>query len=456
MFRPLLIALGMLALVVPAARADYSPEQLKADLQLFENAKLPHTDAALVDFFRKRMISSQDQARIEEIIKKLSSKVFKEREQATADLIKEGPAALPVLRKMINGTQELEIKKRCDRCVKEIEKKSPNTLVMAAARILKARQAPGACAVLLEYVAVAPDDVVEDEVFASIYYLALHGAKLEVFPPEVKAGKLDPVLIQALGDKESARRSIAALIVGQFGTDLLRKEVRKLLGDDDARVRVRAAHGLLVARDASGIPVLVETLRSGPIELALLAEDLLSLAAGDQAAAVPLTEKAEARVKCHAAWQAWWDKNKANFDTSKLQLDAPFGGLTARAGAGATAFIEALLKFDVALVTKYSDVPFSIGGVINFNTREELNAFVDMIKQGMKPENFTFKVKKVVSAADYMKTAPQPEASFLETSRPAQVHIVYVDAVEKGNTQSLPLFIRISGGRAKCIGAGIR
>jgi HEAT repeat protein len=449
---------GVSVLAVPSARADYSPDQHKADLKLLEDAKQPHTDAALLDFFRKRLINPKDQARIEELIVKLASKSFKEREAATTDLVNMGPPALPFLRKVLNSTVELEMKRRCDRCVKEIEKKSPNTLVTAAARLLRARQTPGACAMLLEYVAVAPDDIVQEEVYASIYHLALAGAKLEVFPPLVKAGKLDQVLVQALNDKEVLRRAIAALIVGQFGTDAQRQLVKELLTDNDADVRFRAAQGLLAARDPSGIPVLVELLHKGPFNVALQAEDLISLAAQEKGPTAPLANTAEARQKCHDAWQAWWEKNKAGLDLTKVDLEAPFGGLSARAGAAAVAFIRAIIKFDPAMVAKTTDVPFSIGGVITFNTREEFDKFLEMNKPGGGPDNIKFKVGKVISAAEYLKGTSEQERGFLEGSRPAQVHVVYVDITEgpgAGRQEAIPLFVRISGGRAKCIGFGI-
>ena len=70
-----------------------------------------------------------------------------------------------------------------------------------------------------------------------------------MFPPQVKAGKLDGLLVKALADKEPVRRAIAALVVGQFGTDAERKEVQKLLTDANLHVRFRAAQGLLAAYD---------------------------------------------------------------------------------------------------------------------------------------------------------------------------------------------------------------
>src|SRR5205085_878425 len=127
---------------------------------------------------------------------------FKERDQARAEIEKEGPPALPLLRKVEQSNAELEIKQRAKKCIEAIEKKSPNSLVMAAARLLKHRRVEGGCALLLEYVALAPDDNVEEEVCAGIYSLALSGAHLDVLPPKVKAGKLDPIMAKALTDKE--------------------------------------------------------------------------------------------------------------------------------------------------------------------------------------------------------------------------------------------------------------
>jgi hypothetical protein len=453
----LLVVLGLLALAGPGGRADYSAEQFKADIKLFQDAKLPYADADLLDFFRKRLVNPQDQARIKEAINKLASKSFKEREQASSDLIKHGPPALPALRKAVKGAADLEIKKRCQRCIDSIEKQSPNALVMAAARLLNARQTPGACAALIDYVAFAPDSIVEEELFSSIYQLALGGAKLEVFPPLVKAGRLDPVLAQNLHDPEQARRAVAALVIGQFGTDAQRQQVKKLLADTDPHVRFRAAQGLLAAGDPSGVPVLVALLEKGPLHLALQAEDMLGLAAKDNGPATPLSEKTETRQKCHEAWREWWNKNQASIDVTTLDVGSPFGSLHTRAGNGAVQFLKAFLKVDVALLTKVTDVPFIFFDAFIFQTREE---FDDFIKMNYRPNNMEepkIKVGKIISAAEYLKGAAEQERAFLEAARPAQVHVVNVRLYnEGGGARALGLFIRISGGRAKCIGFASR
>src|SRR5262249_33388408 len=336
-------------------------------------------DADLIAFFQQRLLKDSDRARIEAIVKKLSSKAFKEREQANADILKEGPSALPVLRKMMGGNVDLESKRRMEKGVKDIEAKSPSALLMAAARILKYRRLESACPVLLDYVAVAPDDVVEEEVFAAIYGLSLLGAKLEVLPPAVKSGTLNPVVVQTLKDKEPSRRAIGALVVGYYGNAAQRAEVGELLNDKDAHVRFRAAQGLLCGRDARGFPVLIEMLDKGPLNLALLAEDLLSVVAGDKGPNAPMGETAELRKKCHDAWQEWYNANKSNIDLAKVDVDSPFGSLATRASAGATQFIKAIVKMDVKLPAKVTDVPFTLGGMLTFNTRQELDNFLQMI-----------------------------------------------------------------------------
>jgi hypothetical protein len=95
---PLVAILAALVQPVVAAPADYSEQQLKADLKLFEDAKLSHGDEDLLNFFRGRLLADADRDRIAGLVAKLSSKTFKEREQTRTELEKIGPPALPLLR----------------------------------------------------------------------------------------------------------------------------------------------------------------------------------------------------------------------------------------------------------------------------------------------------------------------------------------------------------------------
>jgi hypothetical protein len=464
---PIAAAFVLLALhsVTPlSVRADYSEEQFKADLKLFETAKLPHGDADLINFFQSRILSDNDRARLAGLIDKLSSTAYKEREQARIEVEKIGTPALPALRKVVHSNVELEIKQRAERCIKAIEDKSPNALVMAAARILKHRRAEGAVGVLLEYLAIAPDEVVEEEIFSSLYSLALVGAKLEVLPPAVKAGTLDARMPAALVDANPSRRAIAALVVARHGNVEQRQAAAKLLTDEVVAVRFRAAQGLVIAGDKTGVPALLGLLDQSPMNIALQAEDLLSLVAQDKAPAEPLGETPELRKKCQAAWMAWWDKSKDGLDLSKIEVESPFGSMVARASNGATQFVEAILllqrKHDATMLTRVTDVPFTFVGQINLRTREEFDDFVktQLMAQQPKEQEIKFKVLKVVPAAEYVKAAPENERGFLEASRLAQIHVVFTRVQEGKNDKQetiVPLFIRISGGRARCIGLGL-
>src|SRR5437588_614184 len=69
----------------------------------------------------------------------------------------------------------------------------------------------------------------------------------------VRDGKLDPALAAALDDREPARRAAAALVLGRYGTSEQRAAVRRLLTDREAKVRLRAAQGLLAARDGTAL-----------------------------------------------------------------------------------------------------------------------------------------------------------------------------------------------------------
>jgi HEAT repeat protein len=465
-FIPLAAIAAVLALhsAPVAAQTDYSEVQLKADLKLFEGAKLPHDDQDLIKFFERRLLPDKDRERIAGLIERLSSKSFKEREQSRIDVIKEGPQALPLLREVMHNSVELEVKMRAENCLKAIEKESPSTLVLAAARILKQRRAEGAVPVLMEFVAIAPDENIEEELFASIYSLALVGAKLEVIPPAVKAGAMHPQMVVALADKDASRRAIAALVVARYGDLEQRKNVAKLLNDQVAAVRFRAAQGLILARDLSGVPVLLEMVDKAPMHLALQAEDLLSLIAQEKSPSEPLAETPELRQKCLVAWKEWWNKNKGGLDLSKIEVESPFGGVVARARNGAVQFVKAIellqRKKDLSMLTNVTDVPFTFLGQITFKTRQEFDDFVKMALMNPQPKEEEFKAKiiKVVPGGEYAKGAPEAERAFLEASRLAQVHVVYTTVQEGANQQedaTIPLFIRISGGRARCIGFGL-
>src|SRR5207248_8203638 len=55
-----LTVLAACAVAGPAARADYSDELYKVDVKLLEDAKVPHGDTDLIEFFQKRLLKDSD------------------------------------------------------------------------------------------------------------------------------------------------------------------------------------------------------------------------------------------------------------------------------------------------------------------------------------------------------------------------------------------------------------
>ncbi len=135
----------------------------------------------------------------------------------------------------------------------------------------------------------------------------------------VRQGKIDPSLADALRSPVAVRRAAAACIVGRRGDAEQRAAVRKLLSDAEPEVRLRAAQGLLAARDKSGVPALVALLEGSPVETAWQAEELLRYVAGEKAPAALVGAGAAAdRTACRQAWESWWKEHEAGLDFAKL------------------------------------------------------------------------------------------------------------------------------------------
>src|SRR5262249_27476144 len=146
-------------------------------------------------------------------------KAFRVREKAAADIIAVGPTALPALRE-VKKAGDLETSRRADQCIKAIEARSAPATAAAAARLLAVRRPDGACKVLLDYLPLAADDAVAEDVLEAVYAVG------------VKDGRIDPVLLESLKSPVPAKCAAAALVVGRFGTPEQREAVRRLLEDD--------------------------------------------------------------------------------------------------------------------------------------------------------------------------------------------------------------------------------
>jgi hypothetical protein len=287
-----------------------------ADEATLKSAGVKTDGPSLLEFFRRRTLSDAEQARLVDTVRLLGDGSFSVREKASADLLAAGRSALPFLRPAVKDP-DLEIALRARRCLEAIEGGSTTAQSLAAARLLAVRKPDGAAAVLLNYFPMADDEVVEDELLNT---LTVVGAR---------DGKADPALLAALYDKKAMRRGAAVWVLGRLPANQRPAEVRKVLADADARVRLRAAQGLIAGKERDAIPTLVALLADSPLPIAWAAEDLLCRIAGENTPTIALGTGQEAeRARCRDAWADWYRKHEAKLDLAKLDLDHRLIGLT--------------------------------------------------------------------------------------------------------------------------------
>ncbi len=311
-FRPVAAPLLLLVAAVVGRAAD--PESPTAqDERLLGGAHVSTDGPALLDFFRERTMTAAQQARLDELVKKLGDDEFDVREKASVELVKAGRLAVPLL-KVAMKESDAEVSRRAADCLREIEQGGDAALTAAAARLIAARKPDGAAAVLLAYLPGAPDETVGGAVLAALGAVGL------------RDGKPDAALVAALKDKDVSRRAAAASVVGRAAAEP-RKAVLPLLEDAEPRVRLAAASALVHAGDRSAVPALIALVEKGTAEYAWQAEDLLFRLAGPDAK-VPALGPGSDAAKCRRAWDDWWKEKGDKIDLTKLDLEAAERGLT--------------------------------------------------------------------------------------------------------------------------------
>jgi len=296
-----LLSLSILAATHAAGPGDWDDPSW----QLLREAHI-HRDAAnLAAYLREQCGADADLRRIDALIHQLGSPDFAEREQASKALVAIGPAALGGLRAARNDA-DAEVAKRAKECLTRIGDRRPE-LTLAAVRVLIRRGGAEAVPTLLRFLPYANFEELQDDLWFGLDALT------------VRQGKIDASLMEALRDPMAVRRALAACIVGRRGDADQRGDVRKLLTDAEPEVRLRAAQGLLAAKDGSGVPVLAALLDGTPMETAWQAEELLRYIAGAEAPQAILgVGAADDRRACREAWQAWWKERGPKVDLAKL------------------------------------------------------------------------------------------------------------------------------------------
>jgi hypothetical protein len=270
---------------------------------------------SLAKFFRERTGTDADLLRVDALVRELGDDSFDRREKASGKLVALELTALPALRRPLQGADQ-EVTGRAAACIVKIQRGWQPGLNLAAVRLLLRQRPADSVETLLRYLPYEADVEVQEEIWFGLDALT-------------KAdGKVPEPLASALNDVVPVRRALAACIVGHRGDERQRKAVRDLLKDADATVRLRAAQGLLAAKDATGLPTLIALLVETPADEAWQAEELLHYAAGDTAPQEVIgSATIKARKECRAAWAMWLKENQGKLDFSKLDQDFRRPGL---------------------------------------------------------------------------------------------------------------------------------
>jgi HEAT repeat protein len=287
--------LGIPTVLLAAATAwpaPAEPDPVALDEQVLRDARLPTSDAGLLDVFRQRTLTDADLRELNRLIGRLNDDEFTEREQASEDLVDWGSAAVPLLRRATQNPA-VEIARRAERCLQRI-RLEPQEALAVAARLLAVRRPAGAADVLLAYLPSSEDDQVTAEIASALRGLAF------------EKGQPNPALLRALRDKVPARRAVAAEALCQAGGRRMLPQVRGLLQDADPEVRLRVALLLADDRAAEAIPTLIALVSDARADLAGQADDYLRRMAGSRGPAIELGDTPAARTTCHNAWLTWW------------------------------------------------------------------------------------------------------------------------------------------------------
>jgi hypothetical protein len=185
-----------------------------ADEKALKEAKIDFDGPALVKYVRGLIPDAANIARAKALIKQLGDDSFDVREKATADLIKLGRIAVPLLQQA-SKDDDREVARRADDCLSRIGNQTGNVAVASAVRLLAIKRPTGAVEALLDYLPSAEAPVAR-EIKAALVVLAR------------RDGKPDPALTKALDDKDAFRRLVAAAVLGKDGGAYLKEAGRRI------------------------------------------------------------------------------------------------------------------------------------------------------------------------------------------------------------------------------------
>ena len=284
------IAIGAFLTATPL-RAD-EPESDEQRLKKF----LGGSDSERVlAYLGKQVLTEDAKAKLKNFIGQLGDRTFKQRQEASREIVKAGPAAIPLLRDALTNPDR-EVASRAKRCIEDINSGSSADLPSAAVRhLVKLKNEKAVDAFLAIYPAAGTESL-QAELLNGLIALGVNGKNVH------------PSLAKALDDASAPRRAAAVQILLSSADKDVRKPVKAKLKDPDATVRYYAATGLVTTGERDAVPVLIGLIKDSPDPMHWQhAEECLYGIAGEQSRPIEVGEgKTEDRTRVADAWAAWW------------------------------------------------------------------------------------------------------------------------------------------------------
>ncbi|QVL33239.1 PQQ-binding-like beta-propeller repeat protein [Telmatocola sphagniphila] len=295
--RPILPGLGLFGGGNKAPAVEPFNQE-KADIELLKSVQVENNGPALLDLIRKRTLDVDSRNRLQNLIVNLGDESFEVREQASDDIEKFGPIAVPVI-KQKERTGEPEVVRRCMRLLEKIDKVPTTGVIAAACRLLAKHKTEGIPAVLLAYVPLSDEDSLTTEIQNTLQ--SVHA----------KGDQPDPVLWQATSSKDPVIRGMVLEIFARSPSAQLRSKAQEIASKDtDLDIQLRTYVALIqTGKDKALVPAMIRLMGEVPMDKGWRAEEMLCRLAGDKAPAVALGTDEASRKKARDAWDAWWKQN---------------------------------------------------------------------------------------------------------------------------------------------------
>lgn len=296
-----------------APKADEPFDQRKADLELIKSAGFTDDVKSLTDFYKSHTVTEADKTRLVALIKKLGSDNFEEREAASEELAKAGVGAIALLKSGLKDG-DYEIVRRCDLALKTIEKIPTRSLAQAAARLLANHKDDTITEVLLNYLPLAEDDGVADEIRNSFAALVM------------RDGKADKILEATLENKDKLKRGAAAEAFARTKDKAAHTRIKEFIKKEaEGDIKMLVAVALVgEARDRAMISEMIAYIPDSSVEIAWRAEELLFRLAGEDGPVVAVGGDKAAREKARDEWKKWYEANEKKVDMAKLDDESSY------------------------------------------------------------------------------------------------------------------------------------